>query len=154
MSGAGVHIYWDYLTFWIFAPAYLMYFFSRRLLCKRAAAALKTKTTQILCKQRKERGLFITSFPPPSSNEARQFQANSSTLLSAPCWKKQRRPAPKHSMCLVLVMVLLLVYAGFSTRAVFRLSLNQQTIGIRFKFSYTDVRGVSRLSSNSWPESK
>lgn len=39
-------------------------FFSWRLLRKRAAVALKTKTTQILCKQRKERGLFITLFPP------------------------------------------------------------------------------------------
>ena len=114
----------------------------------------KLKTPRSCAKRGKREGYLSLRSPPPPSNEARQLQANSSTLLSAPCWKKQRRPAPKHSMCLVLVMVLLLVYTVFSTRAVFRLSLNQQTIGIRFKFSYTDVRGVSRLSSNSWPESK
>ena len=45
------------------------------------------------------------------------------TDTQGPCWKKQHRPAPQHnicwsSVCRVAVLVLVLVYAGSSSRGV------------------------------------
>lgn len=64
MSSAEVHIYLDYLTFWIFAPEYLPHVFQGSYI--RRTPHLKTKTTSILSEPDKKddsllSNLFSTS---------------------------------------------------------------------------------------------